>query len=711
MSGVALNMIFFAGGTEPLLAQDIVEETTVLDTIVITSRKREEADVTLPVTTIVLTPEQVPQQSLDPAAEIARETPGTNFVDYGRFGESYLTMRGVATLGPALNSLDNTVGFSVDGVPTSLFGLNAPLLDVERIEVLEGPQGTTFGRNALAGSINVVSTPVDGERQIKLDAGIGPEGYGFVQGTLGGWIAPGVVAGRGVIRFENFDGDIPNVIIGGNDGGARIGAARGALRFTPDDTLTIDLTASYSHNENSDPSNILLEVPDFPLSGADIRPFNEQDIATGTATITKEFDFATFTSVTSFQNIRVNSDNDFSDSLLYGAYFGVPPSYFDNPASDNMRFRDSENIFNQEFRLNSQDDSPWDWVIGANYFRSDLSVHHDMETDYWPTLNGVIDNDVTSQTIAVFGDVSVPLGQKWEVSAGLRLAHDRQELKGDYVSNGFPGTIPQFSQEDSFSDTYLTGRMALSYFWTDTIMSYASVARGYSSGGFMSTTPYAPYGIATTAFQPATSWTYEVGAKAEVTPDVRLDASLFFNDVKDGQLSAFDVSTLSVYFASQDYQSYGFQANATATLMDGLDLTGGFSIIQSELVNVTTESAASGAVDGNKAPQVPAFAATVGLSYFFDAEQYGIPGAFSASANYQYVGTRYSDVSNSVELEAYHIVNLRLDWQKDNFDVYAFANNVLDERPVTYAAELTPGVSAAYVGRGRVMGVGMSVEW
>ncbi|MGO4843367.1 TonB-dependent receptor plug domain-containing protein, partial [Rhizobiaceae sp. 2RAB30] len=85
-----------------------------------------------------------------------RRAPNTNFVDYNRFGENFFNIRGVSTLGSPLNSFDTTVGFSVDGVPTSVSGFAPPLLDVGQIEVLRGPQGTTFGRNALAGAINVV---------------------------------------------------------------------------------------------------------------------------------------------------------------------------------------------------------------------------------------------------------------------------------------------------------------------------------------------------------------------------------------------------------------------------------------------------------------------------------------------------------------------------------------------------------------------------
>lgn len=710
LSSTALALFFTSGIMFPVNAQES-GQVTVLDPIIITGRKRDETEARLPMSATVLTEEQVPASTLDSAAAIARAAPGTNFIDFARFGDGYLTMRGIATIGVAQNPLDSTVGISIDGVPTSLSWLNAPILDLDRVEVLRGPQGTTFGRGAMGGSINVVSKPADGTREFRLDAEGGTDGYGFVQGTAGGWIVPGTVAGRGLVRFENFDGDIPNVVIGDSDGGARIGAARGTLRFTPDDTLTIDVTGGFSRNQRRDPSNILLEVPDFPVSGSDVRPFNQQEVAHGSLIVSKDFDFARFTSTTSYQDIRIESDNDSTDCLLFSAIAGFPCFAFNNPARDYIRNNEHEKIFNQEVRLNSAEDASWQWVLGASYFRSGYSFQRDMQADYVPIGNGSNDNDITSQTAAIFADASVPLGERWEVSGGLRLAHDRQQLNARYTSNGTPGLAPEFSQDDSVSDTYLTGRLALSYRWTEDIMTYASVGRGYASGGFHKSTDYAPLGVAALPFDPATSWTYEAGIKAQVTDDLRVNASVFYNDVKDGQLSFFNPSTLTLYYANQDYRSYGVEASVTATLQNGIELTGGFAAIQSELVNVSPESAAAGAVEGNNVPQIPSFSANLGINYRMDAENFGIPGEFTASASYQFVGARYTDFTNTGKMDAYHIVNARLGWEKDNISVYAFANNLLDERPVHYAAPVQPGATVAYVGRGRVLGLGTNIKW
>jgi hypothetical protein len=173
----------------------------VLAPIVVTGTKRPQDDAKLPVATTILDQSNVPPATLDPITEIARQSPGTNFLDFGRFGESYMTMRGLSTLGTAMNSLDSVIGISVDGVPTTLSGIGAPILDMERVEVLKGPQGTTFGRNAFAGAINIVSKPADGTRETILSSELGSDGHAFLEGTTGGWLLENVLAGRGTSRI------------------------------------------------------------------------------------------------------------------------------------------------------------------------------------------------------------------------------------------------------------------------------------------------------------------------------------------------------------------------------------------------------------------------------------------------------------------------------------------------------------------------------
>lgn len=710
LSSTALAVLAMDGAAEPAFAQS-EDEATVLERIVVTGTKRPQEDISLPVATVILDSEDLAPSSLDPMSDIARQAPGTNFMDFGRFGESYMTMRGLSTLGTAMNSLDSVIGLSIDGIPTTLSGIGAPFLDVDHVEVLKGPQGTTFGRNAFAGAINVVTTPADGTQETIFGTEIGTDGYGYIEGTTGGWLVDDILAGRATLRFQNFNGHVSNPITDKEEGGARLGAGRATFRITPDDNFTIDLTGGYSRDVRHNPAFLWLESPDFPQSGADTRPDNEQRIGYGSIKVSKEFEPFILTSTTSYQDIKLHNTGDFTDAFIFNTALGIPFPILNDPNADKMVFDDHERVFNQEIRANSHEESPVQWVVGASYFKSDYNTYRVQGTAFSPTLNGTFDNTIDAETIAAFADVSVPLDHGFTVSGGLRVAHDKQTLDAHYVSNGFPGTVPALDQNMSVSDTYVTGRMALSFDWNEEVMSYASIARGYSSGGFEKTTAYAGFGVPSTPFLPATSWTYEVGTKAQIAEYLRASGAVFFNNVKDGQLVGFDPLTFLPFMTNQAFQSYGVEVNVVATLTPGLDLTVGGALIGSRFVDVTQASETAGAKRGNEVPQVPSFSTNMGLTYRTDLDLFNTPGEIVLGANYQYVGSRYADIQNASKLDAYHIINSEIAWEKDDLKVYAFGRNLLDERPVSYAFTYSPGVTAAYVGRGRVIGVGATIKW
>ncbi|PWR21794.1 TonB-dependent receptor [Zavarzinia compransoris] len=714
-AGTALGLVL---GSWAFAEENGAAPAEVLDTVTVSATKRDQDEGAMPVAATILQADQIPLSTLDPGAEIARQSPTSNFVDLSRAGEAYMTMRGVATLGSPLNTLDNTVGFSVDGVPTSLSGLAPLLMDVERVEVLRGPQGTAFGRNALAGGINVVTMPADGYGEARLDAETGSDGYSLVQALAGGWLVPERLAGRAVVRYQEFDGDIPNIITGKTEGGADIAAARASLRFTPGEAWTIDLTGGYGRDERDNPAYLLVGAPGFPVSASDTPSLGRRTIGHGTLTVARRFENFTLTSVTGYQDIDILNAGDFSDTLLYGAYLGlpgfldfIPAALFTNPDQDKIRTAEAEGIFTQEIRANAAKDAPVQWVAGLNYFRSAYEIHRDMKTLLFAVLNGKVDNRIDSETLAGFADLSVPLFETWVLSGGIRIARDEQAFEGRYRSNGYPGTVAAFDQRDEAADTYVTGRVALSRHWADTVMTYASIAWGYASGGFERLTPYAAQGVANTPFRPARAMTVEAGIKAGLLPGLRLDASLFHNDVTDGQLASFDPDTVQIFFANQDYRSYGFEASLVAEPVEGLVLRAGAGFTETRQGAATAESAAAGAARGNKVPMVPTWTVSLGLDYRLPAAGLGLPGAFLVSADYQYVGSRQTDAANSRKLDPYAMVNARLGWAGEHLGFYAFGRNLLDSRPISFAAPFREGVTGAYVGRGRVLGLGMSVAW
>ncbi|MEM9009978.1 MAG: TonB-dependent receptor [Pseudomonadota bacterium] len=141
-----------------------------------------------------------------------------------------------------------------------------------------------------------------------------------------------------------------------------------------------------------------------------------------------------------------------------------------------------------------------EWVFGLSYFRSDFDQDRVQSSSFFGSLSGTYATEIDSETLAVFGDASVPVRERLTLSGGFRVTLDDQEIDSTYTSNGLPGTVPTFSQQDSFNDLYVTGRFAVDYAWTEKIVGFASVARGYASGGFERFTTNAASGIDTPPF-------------------------------------------------------------------------------------------------------------------------------------------------------------------------------------------------------------------
>lgn len=684
----------------------------LLGTIHIQARKRDELAFEIPVAATIREGADLEFGSLDPGVDLARTTPNFNYVDFAVPGNSFGSVRGIGPLGSPLNSLDNTIGFSTNGVPTTSFGFSPTLFDVEQAEVLRGPQGTLFGRNALGGAVNIVTRRADGVPEFIVGTEVGEAGLRTLDLAAGGWVVPDLVAGRVALRFQEFDGDIPNGVARGKDGDASIAAGRISLAFDPDGPLSADLVLGRDRDRRNNPIYLWAEHPDFPVSGSDMVQVGERVIDHISLSVQREFEGFTFHSVTGFQDIAVTTITDDTDSFLYSTYlsdYGMPmsPGAFSDPDEDWGIVYEGERVFSQEFRLNSPEGAPVEWVAGLSYFRSRYDMDRTQQSNYSPSLNGHYDTTITSQTLAVFGDISAPVSDRLTFSAGLRAARDRQTFDTTYVSNGAPGTVPGHRQSGSFEDDYVTGRVAVDWRWNDEWMSYASISRGYASGGFERYSLNAYMGLDTPPFRPSTSWAYELGTKAELLDGrLSLSGALFYNDVADGQLTAFDAATMSFAFDNQDYRSYGAELEFRAELTHHVALRGGVGWTRTRLVDVPN-GVTTGAMNGNRVPNMPEITASLGLDLRYPLGR----GEAIASLDVSHVGGRMADIGNSWEIPSYTVADLRVGWERDGMELYAFARNLTDERPIYFSSTFSPNAHSAIVGRGRVLGLGATWRW
>ncbi|MFK0278408.1 TonB-dependent receptor [Ensifer sp. NPDC090286] len=683
-------------------------QITVLDTITVTARRHAEDAQAVPISIKVLEGREIEQ--ISPAssnADIARSTP--NFV-MQEFGGPYTNIghiRGVGSLFP-LSPDDTSVSFNVDEIPISAFGIPPTTLDLSRVEVLRGPQGTLYGRNSQGGAVNFIANRPEFLREFRLRGEVGTEGWHLGEFIANTPLIDDVLAGRLALQYSNRGGDIRNVVQGGDDGAVKVGAARGSLLWTPTEATTVLLSLNYNRNDDTAPLWVLRDANCYPCSGLDPRNDFMREQYGSNLRIEHDFDSFRFTSISSFQSMDSHQVMDLADGLVFGNSVNAP--------RDDLSLVDlGEDTIFQEFRLSSMEGAGIQWTAGVNYFQSDFDMlrrAENLKTSSFATYSGRLATDMNTKSYSAFGEGSIPLTERMTGIAGARLTHENKKVVYDYAGEGLPGTVDFFRQDASYSDTFVTGRVGLNYRWNEGLITYATVGRGAVAGGL----PWSPYnipsGINEDSFPTSLSWTYEAGFKATLWDgNATLNGSLFYNDVRDGHLLAFDPSVYGFKVTTLDYETYGGELEARVQVTPDITLSGGVGYTHAAFGTIP-EPSLTGAKSGGRVPGIPRYTGHVGAEYRIDADRIGLDqGEFYVDANYQFVGSRAVDVRRTFDLKAYGIVNARLGWQGESAEVYLFANNLLDERYEVIGSSYGPVLDLVRPGVGRTVGLGASVKF
>ena len=359
--------------------------------------------------------------------------------------------------------------------------------------------------------------------------------------------------------------------------------------------------------------------------------------------------------------------------------------------------------------------SPFMWTAGVNFTRSDYDVSRvgdNITATFYRSYAGRQWVNLKSNSLAAFGEVTVPLTDKLSGIAGLRVSREERDATYDY-QGGAVGTVPNHHQDGKFSDTFATGRLGLNYDWSDALMTYAMVSRGAVSGGLTT----APRNIILGHDEPiipiSTSLTYETGLKSTLWGGrATLNASLFYNDVKRGRLNTRDPAGGPAFIISNlDYESYGGEVEARIKATRGLTLFGGVGYTHAELKNVPANSPTGGRT-GNRLTNVPEWTGHVGAEYRVPAGSLGLgSGQLYASASYEYVGARKANLQNTLNLNSSGLVNARVGWQGKTAGVYLFAYNLTDKKYDAIGASYGPNAEAVRPGYGRTVGIGASLSF
>lgn len=697
---------------------DTPADSDTLAPMVVTARKFAEPLQQVPFGLTVVSHSDMQNRQIQTSQDLYRWVPNFQFSDTGLPFSSLLNIRG---LGSSSALISPSVNYYVDGVPVPSRVADFRFLDLERLEVLRGPQGTLFGLNAQAGVVNLITTepgtPFGGEVGL---AG-GSFGHKQLSLTLGGAPTSGLAA-RFAGHVYDDKGNIQNVIFASPTTIKEVerdvrseftGGLRGKVLFTPNEALRITTAMHYRHTRQRPTTGVLLDDPEFPRHAFNPIPEDRTQTAGVGLTLEWRFDWGRLTTISGYQYYDLGLKADILDGFIANAQTGLPPFAFQPPGL-NVRTIDERNTqWTQEIRLDGVTPGGIRWLGGFNLLYADFVSTTDIVSQQ--LANGAYTGAMKTTNLAGFGEVTVPLLEHLRAIVGLRYTHEHKTFDG--VFRGRPGRAPAaslFAEEGETTDNFVTGRIGLSFDVMPTLTAFATVARGEKPGGFLFFNQFAAQRVALQPFQSAATWAYEVGLRGRpLGPWLEVSTSLFYNDTQDEQLFSFNPLAGRFDVVNGDTETYGAEVEVRARPVTGLTLGGTLALLKTE---ITHGSAASQPLVGNEVPYAPRLTASLLVDYRHPVPLLTLRGEAFGDVEWQHVDRRDIDPANSRRLAAYNLVHLRAGWQSQTVDVYAFVNNVFNEDYVSTgfrAGQTAAGVPVfgGVPGAPRTAGLGMRLRF
>lgn len=643
--------------TEPVQATQTA--ATQVDDIVVTARKREERLQDVPIAVTATTGETLEREQINLVKDVAALTPGLN-ISSDAVGRAFLAIRGVGNT--LIDSVQPGVGIFIDGIyqPNTSY-LNSPVNDVERIEVLRGPQGTLFGNNTLGGAINVITrAPTDTFTGRATASYAGPDNYQTYGAAISGPIIKGALRGRLAANYHTQDGFSTNTLAGGDARPLETQAVNGALVWEIPQTQRTELTLNGYWNKVTG-SQTAYANPSGPTDYVDDVQLNYNSLAAYeywgvNAKLVVDLDQrTTLTGILAYdaKEGRASGDGDFGP---------IPVVH----VTDGRNTRDT---YTGEARFDSAWSDRFSTLVGVFAQQSDNTdvVNQTIDAGYLllglPT--GVLvlpqttarDSQLKSQ--AIYANAFYNLADDLELSAGIRFDH--QEVTVD----GTAGTYAANEWEP---------RVTLRKTWNPNHSSYASISRGFRGGGAN------PPGAPNLFYQGDSVWTYEIGDKfTNESRTLTVNTAIYYNDYSHyiGQ-NALTPQLIAVNLNTGDVESYGVEVEAVWSPNDIFQLKAGGTWNHARI----TDDSEFAAIIGHGLPSDRILFQPDVNGYVSGNVTYPVgPGDLRMDVTASYKGERVGSTLSPTTfptLEGYTIVNANIAYEWDRYTVALFATNLFD---------------------------------
>ena len=620
----------------------------------VTAQKQEENVQEVPMSISVFDSMDIEDKKIESIRDMADFVPNLMIYQHGVSGMNAPTMRGI-TARP--EHFKVSTGLYVDGVPVLTgYGFVNEMLDIERIEVLRGPQGTIYGKGTETGAINIITRQPDNEFRGKVSADggkllsgeTGDREKGEFSLNLSGPILKDRLFFGIAGLYSDKDGYIENTMTGDDVDDRERWFGRAHLRWTPMDKLDISLIASRLEYDDGAPNMNMGEngAAMFGLPAPEDRKVTsnlegENNDSNDSQSLKIAYDISDSLTLTSITTNWMYENDSFAD-------FDFSPATLMHADKDNEYSKIS-----QELRLNYSAER-LKWLVGLYYDRDVFDCDYEI-TSIIPQMAGVGSRDVDGHTYAVFANLTYPLTKRLSLITGLRYEYEEQD---------FEDNISHLKADDSWNE--LSPKIALEYRFTPAIMTYVSASHGYRSGGF-NWSARDPHYI---SYDEEKLWSYEIGVKsAFLNNRLIINGSVYYMDIEDMQVDEH-VSPMELYTTNAaEATGKGVELEITARPYDGLSLMAGFGYTDIEFDDFED---ALGDYEDNDNPFAPEYTFNIGA-------QYRHYSGFFARCDLIGYGEMYFDKANDYSRDAYEIVNAKIGYEAKHFDIYLYGKNIFDE--------------------------------
>jgi iron complex outermembrane receptor protein len=674
------------------LTNDALADSFAIEEIIVTAQKKAESSQDVPISMAVIGSNELEQLKLRNTMEIAAQIP--NMMIISNFGDSLpaMSIRGVTQADYNLNQ-NSPIGMYVDEVYRGPMALNGmQMFDLDRLEVLRGPQGTLYGKNTTGGAVNFHTKTPDFVSDGYLSVGLGNYSKREVHGAYETPLIADKLAVRAAFVYNQGDGYVEHQIPGMED---PYEVDEWAGRVTVKAVLS-DATDAVVRlrKSKSNPTNFVWSSEEVvPGLGIGFTGLNNEHL-----------DFheteANFVEERTMENegISLTVNWDINDSYSLTSITAYDEGIFNNPEdADGTSISILELIgtsevrqYTQELRISSSYEGPFNWIGGLFYGREENDivtrsrVYLDFPFDPILQTGTFYRNNFTQNrdSYAVFAQADYLLTQNMNLVVGLRYSEDDSEMVGLQSVFGFADLVDQAflippQPKSDFSDSKVTGRIALNYHWSDSGMAYISYNQGYRNGVFNATAFFSVDEI--TQADPEEIDAYEIGFKSQFASDrIQLNGAVFFYDYTDQQFIDIDSATLvqTVRNAGES-EVLGFELELVALATEDLTLQVGLGYLDTEYKSLILEGSD---LSGNKLINAPDWNFNLSLDYVVAETD---SGTILAHLDTSYTDEHYSQPENVKRnvIESRWLTNLRLSWEDKAlpYTLSLWVKNLADE--------------------------------